>query len=331
MESSLSQTDRKSLGLVFVGVLDPTLARYLDEAKRCVEIDACRAAVVLTWCALVHHLHRQVEMMGFDYFGRLYRKEYPNERPSRIQTLPHLREVKDVYLLKILLMMDILHSEEELKTLNDLRQLRNDCAHAEPREVTQRDVLHWFEKVEPFVIHNPGADRDYRSPHYIAGLIEDLKYELPIPRVRGLIEGVREIDLLPLLEEFIRIYFDDDSSEKHRERVQLFWRELPLDDYHKIQANQKIARKLDRTPSPSRIQVRQLVFWPELGSTEAKYGRVIVSNLLSEFERVVDSGETTEDDVDILRVMKENAAGPNRRQCEQLHEQARHQIKRSVS
>jgi len=326
MESSLSQADREKLNRVFGSILDPVLVRYLDEAKRCVEVNACRAAIVLAWCAVIYHLHRQVEMMGFEYFERLYRKQYARDRHPRIRELSDLREIKDAELLEILLKMDILHSEEEFKTLDDFRRLRNDCAHAEPRDVTQKDVLHHFEKIEPFVTRNPGADRDYRSPHYVADLVEDTSYELSLPRARGLIEGIRQEDFLPLVDRLVKLYFDNESSEEQQERVQLLWHELDLDDHSKVQANRKIADRLDRTSSLSQIQARQLVFWSKLSDTEQTYCRKIVSNLLPELESVVTNGPTSEDDLPILQAMIENSTGRNRGDCERLYEKAQLRI-----
>src|SRR5262245_60745460 len=43
---------------------------YLDEAQRCLTVDAIRACIVLGWCATVSRMHDKVAGMGFDAFNK---------------------------------------------------------------------------------------------------------------------------------------------------------------------------------------------------------------------------------------------------------------------
>ncbi len=161
---ALTESELNKLKRIFSAVTDPTLVKYLCEAKLCVEHDACRAAVVLAWCGVVHHLHRQVELMSFDYFERCYHKKYPSEKTPKLQDITDLRKVEDFQLLQILWMMGVLASEEEYRILDDFRILRNRCAHVGPTPVAQHDVLEWFTKVERFLLTDRGADRESHTP-----------------------------------------------------------------------------------------------------------------------------------------------------------------------
>lgn len=315
---ALTRSAKKALKQVFSAVTDPTLVKYLDEAKLCVEANACRAAVVLAWCGVVHHLHLQVEHMGFDYFVRCHHKKYPAEKIPRIEGLTDLREIKDIRLLEILLMMGILASEEDHRVLDDFRDLRNRCAHVGPSSITQHDVLEWFAKVERFVVNETGADLEFRSPSYVVSLIEDERYELTPTRIRGMILGVRTDGHLPLIDKLIKLYFDGESTQTHRDRVGQVWIELNLDEYVKIEANRKIAERLRRFGPLSELRAKHLVFWPHLKQSGSVCGSQLVANLLPELQGDVDSGNVTEQDVDILKTMSENSTGQNREECMRL-------------
>lgn len=323
----LTRRDRKALKQVFSTVTDPTLVKYLDEAKLCVEVNACRAAVVLAWCGVVYHLHRQVELIGFDHFERCYRKKYPSEKTPSIQDVIDLREIKDFRLLELLYAMDILATEEDYTILNNFRDLRNRCAHVGPTPVAQHDVLEWFTKVERFVLTDRGADREFHAPSYVVSLLEDVDYELTPSRILWMIEGIRREDHLPLVDKLIKTYFDAESAQTHRdrrstptprERVSQFWIELNLDEHVKIEANRKIAEKLSKVRSLSDFQAKHLVFWPNLKQSGSACGSQLVANLLSELQSDVDGGDVTEHDVDILKTMSENSTGPNREECLRL-------------
>ncbi len=320
---SLSRSDRKALKHVFSAVTDPTLGKYLDEAKRCVEADACRAAVVLAWCGVVHHLHRQVEHMGFDFFMRCHRTKFPSEKPPQIQALADLREVKDFKLLAILVMMGIVQSEEDHNVLDGFRELRNQCAHVGPSAVTQHEVLEWFTKIERFVVSEAGAEQGYRHPAHAVSLIEDEDYELPPARIRGIIERVRQEDHLAFVDKLINLYFSAGSTHRQRDRVEQVWDRLALDEHVKIEANRKIALKLDKVDSLNELRARHLVFWPHLKQAGSTYATMIVSNLLSEFHSIVEGREVVETDLSILKTMIENSIGENRQECEQLYAIAR--------
>lgn len=321
---ALTRRDRKALKQVFSTVTDPTLVKYLDEAKLCVEVNACRAAVVLAWCGVVYHLHRQVELIGFDHFERCYRKKYPSEKTPSIQDVTDLREIKDFRLLELLYVMDILATEEDYRILNDFRDLRNRCAHVGPSPVAQHDALEWFTKVERFVLSDRGADREFHTPSYVVSLLEDVDYELTPSRILWVIEGIRREDHLPLVDKLIKTYFYEESAQMHRdrrsaqtprERVSQFWIELDLDEHVKIEANRKIAERLSKARSLSDLRAKRLVFWPHLKQSGSACGSQMVANLLPELQSDVDSGDVTEQDVDILKTMSESSTGQNREEC----------------
>lgn len=324
---TLTRSEKKALKQVFSAVTDPALVKYLDEAKLCVKANACRAAIVLAWCGVIHNLHCQVEHMGLEHFARSYRKKYPSEKMPRIEEVSDLREIKDFHLLKILLMIGILTSEEDYRVLDDFRDLRNRCAHVGPSSVTQHDALEWFVKVERFIVNETGADLKVISPSYVVIRIEDEKFELTPMRIRGMIIRIHTEERLSFVDKLIKLYFAEESTQKHRERIGQVWVELKalddLDDHVKIMANRKIADRLSNFGPLSELQARHLIFWRYLKQAGDGYSSQIVANLLSELKSAVDGGDITEHDVDILKIMSENSTGPNHEECIRLLTSAR--------
>ncbi len=138
-----------------------------------------------------------------------------------------------------------------------------------------------------------------------------------------MVEGIRREGHLPLIDKLVNLYFDEESNEKHRDRIRQFWIKLDLDEHVKIGANRKIAERLSRFRSLSELRARHLVFWHDLKRSGSRYGSQIVANLLPELQSDVDRGNVTENDMFILRTMSENSTGPNHEECEQLYLRAR--------
>jgi hypothetical protein len=44
--------------------------RFLDEAQRCLAVNALRGCIVLGWCATISRIHNKIEAIGFPAFNR---------------------------------------------------------------------------------------------------------------------------------------------------------------------------------------------------------------------------------------------------------------------
>ncbi len=325
----LTDQQRQDLEKLFQTVLDPVTAGYLDEAKRCVAAGAYRAAIVMAWCGLIYHLHQQVDIAGLDNFERVFNElqDAQKQKKDEIKRTSDLQKIKDYDLLRVLLNMGLLKTEEELETLDEIRELRNKCAHAGPRDIEPDDVLYRFKKIEPFVSESQGTRCSFQDYREVVDFVVNSAYSLHAARVRALVKSIREQDLLPCVDRLLDAYFADDTTDEVRKRIRSFWERLEPTPQKCRQINRKIAQKLARVERIDTISTRQLIFWAQLDEINENDRIRIIADLLPEFQGVVANGLTTPAELDLLRkILNSDLDAETRQDYELVFTRARKQI-----
>ncbi len=132
---------------------------YLMEAINCYEVGAPRAAIVMTWCAVVRYLHRQMRPELESKFWEKYEKMQENSRfyqekgqnPIKWYSGPgKLNDVKESDLIEVYSTIGLITKEERMDLRNNL-ELRNKCAHMSSYSLTPHEPIAFLEKSIKFL------------------------------------------------------------------------------------------------------------------------------------------------------------------------------------
>lgn len=135
---------------------------YLDEAQRCLTVNALRGCIVLGWCAMTARVHQKIEEIGFEKFrtateemtakttGRFkpYNKKYP------VDSLSELQRVFDTDLLFVLEYMELIDSNQNAR-LRYCFDMRNHSAHPGQAPITGENLYSFFSDITQIVLKNP--------------------------------------------------------------------------------------------------------------------------------------------------------------------------------
>jgi hypothetical protein len=135
---------------------------YLDEAQRCLEVQALRACIVLGWCATVARIHSKIEEIGFDKFSKAT-EEMKAETTGRfkpftktytVESLSELQRIFDTDLLFILEYLQMIDSNQHAR-LRHCFDMRNHSAHPGLAPITGENLYSFFSDVTQIVLKNP--------------------------------------------------------------------------------------------------------------------------------------------------------------------------------
>jgi len=135
---------------------------YLDEAQRCLSVDALRGCIVLGWCAMIARIHQKIEEIGYDRFSKAteemtakttgrfkpYNKKYP------VESLSELQRVFDTDLLFVLEYLQLIDSNQNAR-LRYCFDMRNHSAHPGQAPITGENLYSFFSDITQIVLKNP--------------------------------------------------------------------------------------------------------------------------------------------------------------------------------
>ena len=120
-------THARQLQRSIATVSDPLVRSYLEEALRCLEVGARRAAIVFVWTGAIRRLEDQVfsSHKGAEVTAAL-RKHDPRARAvSRVSDFANIKDVTELLAFQDLGLLD----KAQRQTLDDALSLRNRCGH----------------------------------------------------------------------------------------------------------------------------------------------------------------------------------------------------------
>jgi hypothetical protein len=135
---------------------------YLDEAQRCLSVNALKGCIVLGWCATIARIHEQIGRIGFDKFSKAteqmvardYGRYKPFKKKMMIDSLSELQRVFDTDLLWVLEYLELIDSNQHQR-LRTCFELRNHCAHPGQAPVEPENVYAFYSDITKIVLKNP--------------------------------------------------------------------------------------------------------------------------------------------------------------------------------
>lgn len=146
----------------YIGDLPANEGDYLDEAQRCLTVDAIRACIVLGWCAVIARIHTKVEELGFDNFNKasvdMHARDYGRFKPFKkkfhVESISEMRSsVFDTDLLWVLEFMQLIDSNEHQR-LRHCFDLRNHSAHPGEAPVVGENLYAFYSDISKIVLKN---------------------------------------------------------------------------------------------------------------------------------------------------------------------------------
>lgn len=135
---------------------------FLDEAQRCLSVEALRGCIVLGWCATIARIHQKIEEIGFDKFSKAT-EEMANKTTGRfkpfnkkyqVESLSELQRVFDTDLLLIMEYLGLIDSNQNAR-LRYCFDMRNHSAHPGQAPITGENLYSFFSDITQMVLKNP--------------------------------------------------------------------------------------------------------------------------------------------------------------------------------
>lgn len=146
----------------YVAALPTEEGTYLDEAQRCLSVNALKGCIVLGWCATIARIHEQIAKIGYDKFSnatvemtaRDYGRYKPFKKKMMIDSLSELQRVFDTDVLWVLEFLELIDSNQHQR-LRTCFELRNHCAHPGQAPVEPENVYAFYSDITKIVLKNP--------------------------------------------------------------------------------------------------------------------------------------------------------------------------------
>jgi len=118
--------DVSSLETLVASISDKSIADYIQEAIKCLSVDALRAAVVFVWAGVVRKIQEDVLACGPSNVTAAIQKHDPKARP--VKRLDDFSYIKESVLLLAAQELGIFDKNER-GILEEALDLRNKCGH----------------------------------------------------------------------------------------------------------------------------------------------------------------------------------------------------------
>jgi hypothetical protein len=135
---------------------------YLDEAQRCLSVEALRGCIVLGWCATISRIHQKIAELGFPVFNKATEEMAaktagrfkPYNKKFLVDSLSELQRVFDTELLWVLEYLGLIDSNQHQR-LRHCFDLRNHSAHPGLAPITGENLYSFFSDITKIVLKNP--------------------------------------------------------------------------------------------------------------------------------------------------------------------------------
>lgn len=144
---------RESLALLenAVGrVSDETERKFLAEAVACVQVEAKRAVIVMTWLLAIHHLQEYVLQAKLNDFNSALKRRGDTKNLT-IRKKDDFGDLKESDFIEVARSAGVI-SNDVRKILNEKLGIRNSCAHPSDIEIHDSKVQNFIEDLVDNVI-----------------------------------------------------------------------------------------------------------------------------------------------------------------------------------
>jgi hypothetical protein len=138
---------------------------YLDEAQRCLSVNALRGCIVLGWCATIARIHTKIADLGFDTFNKATQdmkaktvgRFKPFNKTFDVDSLSELQRIFDTDLLWVLEFLTLIDGNQHQR-LRHCFEFRNNSAHPGLAPITGENLYSFFSDITKIVLKNPNFD-----------------------------------------------------------------------------------------------------------------------------------------------------------------------------
>lgn len=135
---------------------------YLDEAQRCLSVNALKGCIVLGWCATIARIHEKIGKIGYKQFSlateEMAAKDYgrfkPFNKKIKIDSLSELQRVFDTDLLWVLEYLQLIDGNQHQR-LRNCFDLRNHSAHPGQAPIEPENVYAFYSDITKIVLKHP--------------------------------------------------------------------------------------------------------------------------------------------------------------------------------
>jgi hypothetical protein len=144
------ENDVTALRQLLKEIPDKDAADYIDEAIKCLSINALRASVVFLWAGAVKTIRDSVMSCGGSAVNTSLSKHDPKARQiTRVDDLVYIKEST-----LILVAQDLgIYDKNERGVLEDCLELRNKCGHPGKYKIGPKKVSSFIEDLVGIVFH----------------------------------------------------------------------------------------------------------------------------------------------------------------------------------
>jgi hypothetical protein len=134
---------------------------FLDEAQRCLSVNALRGCIVLGWCATISRIHNKIADIGFTAFnkateemaGKTVGRFKPFNKKFSVESVSELQRVFDTELLWVLEYMTLIDGNQHQR-LRHCFEFRNNSAHPGLAPITGENLYSFFSDITQIVLKN---------------------------------------------------------------------------------------------------------------------------------------------------------------------------------
>jgi hypothetical protein len=146
----------------YIEGLPPDEGDYLDEAQRCLSVEALRGCIVLGWCAAIFRIHAKIAEIGFPTFNKATEEMAaktigrfkPYNKKFAVESLSELQRVFDTELLWVLEYLTLIDSNQHQR-LRHCFDMRNHSAHPGLAPITGENLYSFFSDITKIILKNP--------------------------------------------------------------------------------------------------------------------------------------------------------------------------------
>jgi hypothetical protein len=158
-----SFTSTAGLGIApYIEGLPVAEGDYLDEAQRCLSVEALRGCIVLGWCATIARIHEKIEQIGFSKFSKATEEMAakttgrfkPYNKKFAVESLSEFQRIFDTELLWVLEYLELIDGNQHQR-LRHCFDMRNHSAHPGLAPISGENLYSFFSDITKFVLKSP--------------------------------------------------------------------------------------------------------------------------------------------------------------------------------
>jgi hypothetical protein len=145
----------------FIDGLTSDEGEYLDEAQRCLSVDALRACIVLGWCATIARIQAKIGEIGYEKFSTATAEMFGKstgrfkwfKKKHEVESFSELQRIFDTDILWVLEYMELIDGNQH-ERLRHCFEFRNNSAHPGLAPIKPANLYSFYSDISEIVLKN---------------------------------------------------------------------------------------------------------------------------------------------------------------------------------